>query len=316
MDKFNEILNTSINFKAEFIYSLVIIVIITIIKWALNRLIYHKVDDIATSYRWRKISTYLAVIVGIILIIPIWFQGFKSMATFFGLFTAGVAIALKDPLSSIVGWLFILWKRPFSTGDRIEIDKTAGDVIDIRLFQFSLIEIGQWVDADQSTGRVVHIPNSKVLNSRIANYTAGFAFIWNEIPVVITFESNWEMAKEILLQIANEHTGEFSKTARDKIRRAARKYLIYYGKLTPIVYTTVKESGVLLTIRYLTAPQQRRTTEAIIWEDILKRFRQEDEIEFAYPTRRLYLSDQQQAGDGKKTEEQNKTSYEMDGDKE
>ena len=81
----------------------------------------------------------------------------------------------------------------------------AGDVIDIRLFQFSINEIGNWVDADQSTGRIIHIPNGIVFTEPQANYTAGFQYIWNEIPVLVTFESDWKKAKQILTDIVNHH---------------------------------------------------------------------------------------------------------------
>ena len=72
------------------------------------------------------------------------------------------------------------------------------------------------------------------------------------------------------------------------MRRAARKFMIFYTKLTPTVYTSVKESGVLLTIRYLCEPRRRRSSEEEIWEDVLTRFAGCDNIDFAYPTRRYY----------------------------
>ena len=184
----------------------------------------------------------------------------------------------------------MLWRRPFQVGDRIQIGDHAGDVIDIRTFQCTLMEIGNWVETDQSTGRVIHVPNSKVFQEAIANYSKGFQYIWNEIPVLITFESDWEKAKAILLTIINHEAEHISSAAQESLQQAARKYLIFYSKLTPIVYTSVRESGVLLTIRYLCEPRRRRGTEQDIWEAILRAFAQEADIEFAYPTQRFYDS--------------------------
>ena len=101
-------------------------------------------------------------------------------------------------MTNLAGWVFIAIRKPFAVGDRIEIGDHTGDVIDMRLFQFTLVETGNWVDADQSTGRIIHIPNGWVFRQSTANYTAGFNFIWNEIPVTVTFESNWEKARDIL----------------------------------------------------------------------------------------------------------------------
>jgi small-conductance mechanosensitive channel len=175
-------------------------------------------------------------------------------------------------------------------GDRIQIGSNAGDVIDIRVFQFTLMEIGNWVGADQSTGRIIHVPNGKVFAEPLANYSKGFHYIWNEIAVLITFESDWQKAKEILLGIGSRHAEELSASAEDRVRRAARRFMIFYTKLTPTVYTTVKDSGVLLTIRYLCEPRRRRGSEEAIWEDILTEFAGCADIDFAYPTRRFYDS--------------------------
>jgi small-conductance mechanosensitive channel len=208
--------------------------------------------------------------------------------TYLGLLSAGLAIALQDPIANIVGWLFIVWRRPLEVGDRIEIGDHAGDVIDIRFFQFSLLEIRAWVDADQSTGRILHIPNKKIFSDAIANYSKGFAYIWHEIPVEITFESDWRKAKKLLGEIAERHAIQNAEIVRKQIRQSAKRYMINYENLTPIVYTKVNPSGVLLTLRYLSDPRQRRVTEEKVWEDILTAFEKEPKIEFAYPTQRIY----------------------------
>jgi small-conductance mechanosensitive channel len=189
---------------------------------------------------------------------------------------------------NLAAWVFIIWRRPFEVGDRIAIGGDAGDVIDIRVFQFTLMEIGNWVAADQSTGRIIHVPNGKVFAESLANYSKGFQYIWNEVAVLVTFESNWRKAKEILRGIGAKNAEELSASAEDRVRRAARKFMIFYTKLTPTVYTAVRESGVLLTIRYLCEPRRRRDSEQAIWEDILAEFAKHDDIDFAYPTRRYY----------------------------
>ena len=209
-------------------------------------------------------------------------------ATYLGLVSAGLAIALKDPITNIIAWVFILWRKPFEVGDRIEIGQYAGDVVDQRIFQFSMMEIGNWVAADQSTGRVLHIPNGMIFTSGVANYTHGPDYIWNEIPVLVTFESDWETAKGILQEIADTHDVSQDPEAVREFEAATRKFLLKYNKLTPIVYTNVVDSGVLLTIRYLCKPRQRRGSTQAIWEEILRAFARQPEIDLAYPTTRFY----------------------------
>ncbi len=248
------------------------------------------VDDLKSIYRLKKFISYTAFCVGMFLVGKIWFVGMGALATFFGLLGAGLAIAFKDPLVNLAGWAFILIRRPFEVGDRIQMGNHQGDVIDQRLFTLTLLEIGEWVDAEQSTGRIIMVPNGLVFTEPVANFYKGFEYVWIEVPVLVTFESDWKQAKIILSDIADTHAIHLSKAAEKKVKVAAQKIMIFYKKLTPVVYTTVRDSGVLLTIRCLCEPRRRRKMEEDLWEAILQEFSQHDTIDFAYPSQRFYYN--------------------------
>lgn len=274
--------------QEKIITSLIAIILLMIIRKVILKLAFKKIDDVKIQYKWRKTSTYITSFVAFLILVKIWFQGFGSLATFFGLLSAGIAIALKDPIVNLVAWLFIMIRKPFVVGDRVEIDDVAGDVIDVRIFQFTVMEIGNWVDADQSTGRIIHIPNGKIFTDFQANYSTGFNYIWNEIGVLVTFESDWKTAKDILFKVVNHHAESLTSEVQKKIKETSRKFMIFYSVLTPTVYTSVKDSGVMLTMRYLCDVRKRRSTEQSIWEDVLVEFAKYDNIDFAYPTTRYY----------------------------
>lgn len=267
--------------------------LILICAWVIRKVILHlafkRNHDLKSRYSWQKTSGYITVIIILALVGGLWLESLQTVMTFLGILSAGLVLALKDPIMNLAAWIFIIWRRPFEVGDRIQVGEYAGDVIDVRIFQFSLIEIGRWVDADQSTGRVIHIPNGKVFTDMVANFSAGLEYIWNEIPVLVTFESDWKKAKDILLDVVTEHAEQFSASAREQLSRLKGRFLIYYEKLSPTVYTSVKDSGVMLTIRYMCNPRSRRDSSEKIWEDILKRFNAEDDIDFAYPTKRIHM---------------------------
>lgn len=271
--------------------SLLIILFLWFIRVFILRMVWKQTKNIKIRYQWKRSFSLFIPLIGILFIGAIWMPAFEQFGAFLGLMAAGFAIALKDPLTNLAGWFFILFRKPFIVGDRVQIGEHAGDIIDIRLFQFTLLEIGNWVDADQSTGRIVHLPNGKVFQESQANYSTGFEYIWNEIPVNITFESDWKKSKIILQDIVNKHAEHLSTHAEKEIFEASKNYMIYYKHLTPIVYTTVKEFGVQLTIRYLCNPRKRRGSENDIWEDILVRLIAEKDIQFAYPTTRFYNSE-------------------------
>ncbi len=275
-------------FAIKILKSIIIIAILWLFKIFIVKIIQRNITDVKSRYRWRKFINSIIIIVIIIIVGSIWYKGVQSIATFLGLLSAGIAIALKDVIANMAGWVYIISRSPFEVGDRIQIGPHAGDVIDLSLFEFSILEIGNWVEADQSTGRIIHIPNGKIFTLDLANYDKGFKYIWNEIRVVITFESNWQEAKKILLKIANKKSENITTTVERQIKRAAKKFLIYYKHLTPIVYTDVKDFGVQLTIRHLCETRKRRGYTEAIWEDILLEFGKNKNIEFAYPTTRFY----------------------------
>jgi small-conductance mechanosensitive channel len=270
--------------------TIAVILVLGLVRALLIRLINRRTKDVRSQYQWRKTASYTIVVIGLLLVGRIWLDAFGEFGTFLGLLSAGVAIALKDPLTNVAGWAFIVWRRPFGPGDRIEIMGKAGDVIDQRIFQFTLLEIGTVTGAAQSTGRIIHLPNGRAFTEPITNYTRGFPYVWNEIAVLVTFESHWRDAKQILLGIAHDRAEELSPDAERKVRQAAQEFMIFYSKLTPTVYTTVRDSGVELTIRYLVEPRRRRGSEEVLWEAILDAFGERDDIDFAYPTRRTFFN--------------------------
>ncbi len=281
-------LNPDVQWKI--LKSLVLVLVLIVARRGVLALVERQVHEARLRYKWSKGTSYGVFVVGLLLLVQIWLEAIQSVGTFLGLVSAGLAIALKDLVADLAGWIFLMWRRPFDPGDRIQIGEHAGDVVDIRIFQFTILEIGNWVGADQSTGRIIHLPNSLVFQQPLANYSAGFPFLWNELPVLVTFESDWRKAKSMLEKIAEEETADLSSRAAETLKRTARRYLIHYRTLTSTVYTSVQDSGVLLTIRYLCEARKRRGTSQALWERILDSFKEELDIDLAYPTQRVYLN--------------------------
>ncbi len=285
-----ELLGMNAATQGRVLISVLVIIILFVLRRALLAVIGRRVEDPASRYRWAKSSAYTASLIGLAVVIQIWFVALRSLSTFLGLLSAGLAIALRDLVADFAGWLFILFRRPFDLGDRIQIGAHAGDVIDRRIFQFSIMEIGNWVGADQSTGRVIHIPNQRVFLEPLANYSAGFPYLWNELKVLVTLESDWKKAKTLFAQITKEITKDVVEEAQGPRKEEDQRFLIHYRTLTPTVYTSVEESGVLLTVRYLCRPRERRGTSEALWEEILQAVSRTEGIELAYPTQRLVIN--------------------------
>jgi len=271
--------------------------VLILLLWLARRFIVrflNKQDlEAEARFRWTKILNYTITGIGIFIVGAVWWSFIGSLATILAVIIAGLAIALREPITNIAGWVFIMWRRPFVLGDRIEMAGVKGDVADINWFTFSLLEIGGLDMGMQPTGRVVHMPNSWVFSKYTANETQNFGFVWHEIPVVVTFESNWRKAESILCKIAEQQAGELTPAAEAALRKATTQLLISQNQVEPNVYVRVVDIGVELTIRLVTAARKRRNVEEAVWKEVLDAFGQEPDIDFAYPTQRIYLNPQE-----------------------
>ena len=239
------------------------------------------------QYKASKWLSRMLWLLGLIAIITLWSPDASQLITVLTIIGAGLAVALRDVLLSFVGWVHLQLHPPDRPGDRIEVNQLRGDVVDIGLTQTTMLEIGEWVEANQSTGRLLHIPNGWIYQHGVKNDTEGFEYLWFEQFVIVTFDSNWERAREIILEIAETEVPNCEKDARKQLREMTSEYLVQMNVLSPYVYVSLADSGVKLTLRHLTAARGRRTVRHELITKILRRFQAHSDIHIAYPTYRI-----------------------------
>ena len=280
---------STVSLLQKVLLSLAVVIGLFIARYAFRRFVARRTTDPALRYRWSKTSGYVMWGLIILMIVVIWLEGFGNMATVVAILGAGLAIALRDPIVDLGGWAYIVWRRPLRVGQRVGIDGVRGDVVDIGPFVFSMLELGDGISGPrQSTGRIIQVPNAFIFTHKLINDNMAFEFIWHEIPVVVTFESNWQKAKGVLEEIVQRHAGDFGPAAEEQVRMANDQFMVRTGAMRPVVFTRVVDIGVELTMRFLCEVRQPRVMEHIIWEDVLAVFADEPDIDFAYPTTRLY----------------------------
>lgn len=257
--------------------------LIILVRSIVNR----RVENLKMRHTLRKNTIYVISFLMMLFVFFVWVERLNSLTIFLGVASAGIALALQEALLCVAGWFLIVIRHPYEVGDRVELGGVKGDVIDIRLFQTSLLEIEGWVQADQSTGRIANIPNSAVFKKENFNYSRGFEFIWNEIKIMVTFESDYKRAEEIMKAHGIKEAEGMEDVVKRKIDTMTKHYMIYYDKLTPIVYTDIKDSGVELSLRYLAEAKKRRATQDRLCRAILDDFALEPNVNFAYTTYRI-----------------------------
>jgi small-conductance mechanosensitive channel len=274
---------------------LAIFVIVWLALYGLSRLVRRAIDahieDITQRHQLRKVVTYgfWVALVGAGVILFAERLALADVGTILGLIAAAVTIALADVVRSLAGWIYVNSRRGVEIGSRIQVDNVIGDVIDIGMLKTTLLEVGEpMVYAMQSTGRIVTVPNSVFLNKNVVSSATVNPLVWQETQVLVTFESDWKRAREIIQEVATELYEEIVPDLRAGFRKLESEYAFRLGSTAPIVYTEIADSGVMLTLRNLTLVRKRRSTTDRMSTGILDRFAEEPTIEFAYPTYRAF----------------------------
>jgi small-conductance mechanosensitive channel len=215
------------------------------------------------------------VIIGIA---TVWIQYRRALLVAYGLLAAGVAVVLQDYLRNFVGGIAIVTSNLYKVGDRIQVGETIGDVMDIGLLYTTVMEIRSWVDGDQPTGRIVHIPNLIAVSKPVHNYTKDHSFIWDEIVVALTHDSNWKKARGILYGVLRAQTDRITRSAESEIERLGMKYYLTKRDVEPQIYARFVDQNVELHLRFVSFVKDRRVIANRITQEVLRMVEENPDI--------------------------------------
>lgn len=205
---------------------------------------------------------------GVSLVI-IWLEGLGPILTALTIVAAALTIVSKELILNFLGSFVIFWRELFAIGDRVQIGEYSGDVIDKGILYFTLLETGSSNSTGHSTGRLIKVPNALALTIPVTNATRGAGYVWNEIKVAITRNSDWEEAKRILLAAVEEYYQQ-EKVDLGRIKHVFEKRKIYFNKLTPRTYLDVSTGGLNITLRYLCRSRLTRESQDYILTSFIK----------------------------------------------
>ncbi|WP_394697884.1 mechanosensitive ion channel family protein [uncultured Methanomethylovorans sp.] len=255
-----------------------ILLVISVLHVILDDVIKMKARTTRERYNIRKISSAFTTLLAAGILLVVFFKETTTLIVAYGLFSAGLVIALQDVFRNLAGGILLLVTRPFTAGDRIQVGECFGDVLDITYFHTILMEIREWVDGDQYTGRIMNMPNSFVLTSTVKNYTRDFSFIWDEMQIILAPGSNWEKAQKIIFEIADKLVSTAVMNAKEELINLEQKYLLTSYDVETQVYTKIESDRIDICVRYVVNPRQRRKLRHTIVQELLQAFDVEEDI--------------------------------------
>ncbi|MGC4028321.1 MAG: mechanosensitive ion channel family protein [Steroidobacteraceae bacterium] len=176
-----------------------------------------------------------------------------SLATFAGLITAGLAVALQSVLVSVVGYFFLVGKYGVRVGDRVQIGNVTGEVVDLGLVRLHLMEMKGDGANLSPTGRIVAFANSVVFQASggLFKQIPGIDLTWHEITLTLPPDVDHAAMKQ---QLADATSTVLQEYQEDILRQAQKMQrdasVLRPGDMQPQVQLHFSASGVEALVRY------------------------------------------------------------------
>ncbi len=241
-----------------------------------------RIDNKPARYNLTRVLNLVAFLAILIICLTVVSSSWYTALVSVGVLSLILGFALQTPITSLIGWVYLLIRQPYRVGDRIEIGNAKGDVIDVSYLDTTLWEFGgPYLSTQHPSGRIIKFPNSLVLNQTVYNYSWPlFPYVWNEIKFQVAYDSDLDFITRIMVQVVDEELGE-QMTERIQVYRELLRQ-------TPVDELDIRERPVVhfragdnawldAIVRYLVHPKESGRVKTRITKKLLDRLNTEPE---------------------------------------
>ena len=256
------------------------IVLVLAIGAVVRSYLVRQIDSSAARYNLNRITNLFVGLTIFFIVLSVVFANWYTAVVSFGLISLILGFALQTPITSFIGWIYILVKVPYRVGDRIKIGESAGDVIDVSYLDTTLWEFGgDHLSTDHPSGRIIKFPNSNVLNAAVFNYSWPlFPYIWNDIKFQIAYQSDLEFVARVLQETAQEEVGEAMmervRTYRELLQQTPVDQLEVQERPV-VVFRVGDNTWIEAIVRYLVEPRSAGRVKTRLIKKMLDRLNAE-----------------------------------------
>lgn len=268
-----EVISDVTTIDKEYVYVIISTLSVLVIFYLL-KIIGRKIIQKLTSGRREFVSNHAYQVVlnllEVLILIIIWDEYIKGLMTLISVISAAMTIALRDFILNFFCGIYIKFKKPFKVEDRIQIGDIKGDVMSTSTFSFEILEVSTKEDNGQSTGIVIHYPNSSIISGPVKNINKGFKYIWDEMIIKIEIDCDLANNKKEIYKIVNslDTVKNIPRKMKNQIDDVNTTNRVYFNKFDPIIYTKIVDNHVELALRFLMHPKKARYIESVIWNKI------------------------------------------------
>jgi small-conductance mechanosensitive channel len=229
------------------------------------------------QYNIIRLIRLLSVFAAAFIVVSFLFAKWYTAAVSLGLVSLILGFALQTPISSLIGWFYIIIRTPYRIGDRIQVGDFTGDVVEISYLDTTLWEFhGDYLSNDVPSGRLIRFPNTLVLQSEVYNYSwRKFPFIWNEIPFHIAYESDLEWVEQAIKRVAIRELGDDMAEAIERFKQLVKQTPVDELEIKEypfVVFRINANTWVEVSVTYLVHPKKASAVRSKLIKSILKEF--------------------------------------------
>jgi small-conductance mechanosensitive channel len=259
------------------------IMLVLTVSRAIKLFVIQQLSNPAARYNLRRIVNLLVWLTVFFIILTMLFADWYTAVVSLGLLSLILGFALQTPITSFIGWIYILVKVPYKVGDRIKIGGATGDIIDVSYLDTTLWEFGGELlsTGNHPSGRIIKFPNSRVLSTPVYNYSWSlFPYIWNDIKVQIAYQSDLDFVARTMRAAAAEEVGEVMmeriRTFRQLLAQTPVDQLEVQEYPT-VVFRVGDNTWVEAICRYLVEPRRAGAVKSRLIKVMLERLNAEPE---------------------------------------
>lgn len=252
--------------------TIIIVAILWVFYLVLRLVINQRCKNLKRRYTWRTRAFYSILFLSVYFVGRIWLESLSDLVTLLSIVAAALTITQKESIMNLTGCALIYWRELFRTGDRIQVGSYYGEVTAIRTFYFHMLECDPNKSGDQTSGKIIKVPNSLVITTPVINLTELFPFTWQEFEVIVSADSDVQTASTVLTELIDSEVKHYYLESKHYLKKFVRDNFISEQQLRTQSFIKLHQDepgGFLIVIRYLALPTQKDELQSKILEKFL-----------------------------------------------
>lgn len=259
------------SFKEELLASAALAVVLFLLANAATWLVSSK-QSIETQRFWRLTFRHVAAMAFVLCLTFIWRKELQTVMIALGAATAALIVTFRENILSMSAFWLRIGRRHYGLDDFIEVDGIRGRVLDITWLSTVLAETGPGKDGLTYSGRVVHVPNSRIMLSPlfVENLTGEFSAHLINVPLPENADAI--KAEQLLIEVANNICAPYLADAEQHMRGLQRAQALDTPSVEPKTNIKIAEEGlVTLVLRVVVPFSEKQRLEQAVLRDFLSR---------------------------------------------